>query len=170
MSAPVIEDSFATRSLGVEIAASSSIAEVHALLGSTSTGLSTARAAATIAETGPNVLRTRRARPWRVLGRQLKSPILVLLFVTAIVSVFLDEAANAIIIGVILAASIGLGFVNEFRAEREADALHDLVRHTAVVLRDGAPTRVDVTAITRGDVVLLSTGAWRRARAGILRC
>ena len=52
---------------------------------------------------------------------------------------FLGEGVNAVIIGVILAASIGLGFMNEFRAERAADALHDRIRHTAIVLRDGEP-------------------------------
>ena len=88
-----------------------------------------------------------------MLGRQLKNPILALLFVTAVVSVFLGEGANAIIIGVILAASIGLGFANEFRAERAADALHDRVRHTVVVVRDATPMNVDVTEIAPGDVV-----------------
>ena len=52
-------------------------------------------------------------------------------------SFFLGERIQAIIIGVILLASIGLGFVNEYRAERASAALHSLVRHTAVVRRDG---------------------------------
>jgi Mg2+-importing ATPase len=112
-----------------------------------------------LASIGPNALRAHRVRPWRVLGRQLKSPILLLLFVTAGISVFVGESTNAVIIGVILAASIGLGFVNEFRAERAADALHDQVRHLVVALRDGVPVEVDVTELVPGDVVRLSMGA-----------
>ncbi len=107
---------------------------------------------------GRNVLREHRARPWRVLGRQLKSPILILLFATAALSTVLGEAANAVIIAIILAASIGLGFVNEFRAERTADALHDTIRHTVVARRDDTLTEVDVTDLVPGDIVQLSTG------------
>ncbi|MEN2738718.1 magnesium-translocating P-type ATPase [Microbacterium sp. X-17] len=129
-----------------------------ARLAVTSAGLSTAEATARRAIAGSNVLRVHRARPWRVLGRQLKSPILILLFVTAAVSMFLGEAADAIIIGVILLASIGLGFVNEFRAELTADAMHDRIRHTVVVLRDGRPTVVDVTDLVPGDIVQLKVG------------
>jgi magnesium-transporting ATPase (P-type) len=53
---------------------------------------------------GPNSLRTHR--------------VLALLATTAVVSFFLGDRTLAIIIGVILVASIGLGFVNEYRAER----------------------------------------------------
>ncbi|MEO7060469.1 MAG: hypothetical protein ABI083_12165, partial [Lapillicoccus sp.] len=66
---------------------------------------------------------------------------------------------EAVIIGVILLASVGLGFTNEYRAERAASGLHDLLRHTALVLRDGVLTRVDVTDVVPGDVVHLSAGA-----------
>ena len=62
-------------------------------------------------------------------------------------------------IGVILLVSVGLGFSNEFRAERAAEALHSRVTHTAVVLRDGTAREVDVTALVPGDVVQLGLGA-----------
>lgn len=133
-------------------------------------GLSAAEAARRLADVGPNALRTHRARPWRVLGRQLKSPILLLLFVTAGVSLFLGEATNAVIIGVILLASIGLGFVNEFRAERAADTLHDQIRHTVVARRDGVDTEVDVTALVPGDIVRLALGAVVPADLRVLAC
>ena len=44
---------------------------------------------------------------------------------------------DAVIIAVILVASVGLGFVNEYRAERAAQALHTRIRHVVVVRRDG---------------------------------
>lgn len=127
-------------------------------LGTRAEGLSSAEAAQRLSALGENVLRVHRARPWRVLGRQLRSPILILLFVTAGISVFLGEAANAAIIAVILTTSIGLGFVNEFRAERAADALHVQIRHTVVAVRDGVPAEVDVTDLVPGDVVTLTMG------------
>lgn len=140
-------------------AATRSGAEVLAALRSSPSGLTAEEAATRRAATGPNALRPHRARGWAVLARQLRSPILLLLFATAVVSMFLGEAANAVIIGVILIASIGLGFANEYRAARTADALHDRLRHTAAVRRDGDPAAVDVTDLVPGDVVLLHTGS-----------
>ena len=73
-------------------------------------------------------------------------------------SYFLGDSKQAIIIGIILAASIGLGFVNEYRAERASAALHSGVHHTAVVCRDGHFTKVDVSALVPGDVIRLALG------------
>jgi len=103
-------------------------------------------------------VRDHKARVLGVLWRQLNSPLLALLAGTAVVSFFLGEHTNAVIIGMILAVSIGLGFVNEYRAERSAQALHARIRHTVTALRDGAPAAVDVTALVAGDVVRLQLG------------
>ena len=55
-------------------------------------------------------------RPW-----QLRSPLLFLLFATAVLSAVLGEQTNAIIIIVILFASVGLGSGNDYRAARAAN-------------------------------------------------
>jgi len=127
-------------------------------LGSSRAGLTAQEAAARLARNGPNAIRGHRARPWLVLLRQFRSPILLLLLVTSGVSALLGDQVDSWIIAIILLISVGLGFVNEFRAERSADALHDRLRHTAVVLRDGARESIDVTELVVGDVVLLSVG------------
>ncbi|MET1155697.1 cation-transporting P-type ATPase, partial [Arthrobacter sp.] len=133
--------------------------EVVERLGSNVEGLGNSEAARRLVELGPNALRTHKASGWSVLGRQLRSPILILLLVTAGLSLFLGDATNSIVIGVILLVSVGLGFSNEFRAERAAEALHSRVTHRAVVVRDGMPLEVDVTTLVPGDVVHLAIGA-----------
>lgn len=133
--------------------------EVLERLGSSVEGLSSSEAAQRLRELGPNAVRTHQASGWSVLGRQLRSPILILLLATAGLSLFLGDATNSIVIGVILLVSVGLGFSNEFRAERAAEALHSRVTHRAVVVRDGTPVEVNVTALVPGDVVHLAIGA-----------
>ena len=91
-------------------------------------------------------------------GTSCDSPLLGLLLVAATASYFVGEQGDAVIIGVIVVVSVGLGFVNEYRAEKAAAALHSQISHEAVVLRDGASGRVDVTALVPGDVVELSLG------------
>ncbi len=139
-------------------AATLGVSDVFARLGSGPEGLGKDEAARRLRVVGPNAVRSYRARPWPVLWSQLRSPLLLLLAITAVASAFLGQASDAVIIGVILAASIGLGFFNEYKAARTAEALHSSIRHHCLVLRDGHPRTVDVTELVPGDVVDLQLG------------
>ena len=121
-------------------------------------GLSSEAAATRLARVGPNSLRTHRVSAWAVLRRQLNNAVLALLAVTAVVSFFLGDPTQAIIIGIILVVSIGLGFLNEYRAERASAALHSSVHHNAVVRRDGRFVKIDVNGLVPGDVIALTLG------------
>ncbi|EFG76024.1 magnesium-importing ATPase [Mycobacterium parascrofulaceum ATCC BAA-614] len=138
--------------------AAASVDEVLRWLDSSAAGLSAAEAAARLARYGPNAVRTHRVNVLAVLGRQLRNAVLILLAGTAVVSYFLGDSMQAVIIFIILAASIGLGFVNEYRAERAAADLHASVHHNAVVRRDGKFVSLAVTALVPGDVIRLSLG------------
>ena len=108
---------------------------------------------------GPNSVSSHHARVWPVLWRQLRSPLLGLLVAAAVVSFFVGERSGALIIGAIVALSVGLGFVNEYRAEKAAEALHSEIRHEVVVIRDGESTSIDVTTLVPGDIVEIALGA-----------
>jgi Mg2+-importing ATPase len=145
--------------LSITDAAGLGTEQVLQQLVSSPSGLSDTASAARLAELGPNAVLSHRANGWLVLGRQFASPILILLLITAAVSLFLGDATNSIVIGVILLVSVGLGFTNEYRAERASEALHSRVAHRTVVLRDGAAQDQDVTVLVPGDVVHLNLGA-----------
>jgi P-type Mg2+ transporter len=121
-------------------------------------GLSASEVAARRQRYGPNAVRTHRVSALAVLGRQLRSALLGLLLVAAAVSFALGQRTDAVVIGLILAVSVGLGFANEYRAERAGAALHDRIRHEAVVLRDGQLSTVDVVDLVPGDVVRIELG------------
>ena len=93
-----------------------------------------------------------------MLCRQLNNAELALLAATAALSFFLGDSTQAVIIGIILLISIGLGFVNEYRAERATAALHSGIHHNAVVRRDGHFGRIEVNALVPGDVIRLEMG------------
>ncbi|OBH19127.1 magnesium-translocating P-type ATPase [Mycobacterium sp. E1715] len=138
--------------------AAAPVDEVLRSLDSSAAGLSSAEAAARLTRYGPNAVRTHRVNPLAVLGRQLRNAVLILLAGTAVVSYFLGDSMQAVIIGIILVASIGLGFINEYRAERAAADLHASVHHNAVVRRDGEFVTLAVTALVPGDVIRLALG------------
>jgi Mg2+-importing ATPase len=146
-------------SISVRVAGTRGADDVLAALGSRRAGLSADDAGARLARSGPNALRTHQVRVLAVLGSQLRSALLGLLFVSAAVSFAVGERSDAVIIAVILAASVGLGFVNELRAARASQALHSRIRHYATVRRDDRAITVDVTELVPGDVVELAMGA-----------
>ncbi len=141
-----------------EDVAAAPLAAVLDDLRTTTGGLSSSEAATRLARHGPNSLRTHRVSAWAVLRRQLNNAVLALLAGTAVVSFFLGDSTQAVIIGVILTVSVGLGFANEYRAERATAALHSRVRHNALVRRDGHFVKKDVNELVPGDVITLTLG------------
>lgn len=140
-------------------AATKSASDVLLEFGASATeGLPSDEVARRQTQWGPNAISTHRARLLPVLWHQLRSPLLVLLLVAAVASYFVGERSDAVIIGVIVALSVGLGFVNEYRAEKAAEALHSQIHHEAIVTRGGNATSVDVTALVPGDLVELRLG------------
>ena len=103
-------ESFAPAPVTASEAAGLRAADVLARLRSGPKGLAADEAARRLLATGPNAVRSYRARALPVLWSQLRSPLLLLLAVTAIASAFLGQASDAVIIGAILVASAGLGF------------------------------------------------------------
>jgi len=132
--------------------------DVLARLGSGPAGLSSAEAAQRLRRCGPNALGTHRVRPAAVLLRQVRNPILILLLGAALVSGLTGGGTNALIIAVIVALSVGLGFYNEYRAETAMAALRAQIRHEAEVRRDGQASQVPVLDLVPGDVVSLRIG------------
>ena len=63
-----------------------------------------------------------------------------------------------VVILAVIAMNVILAVTQERGAERALEALRDLNSPTCLVLRDGARTEVDTSAVVPGDVVLLKTG------------
>jgi Mg2+-importing ATPase len=123
-------------------------------------GLSAADAAERLREYGPNQVRERGrlTRP-RVLLNQLRNPLLLVLVFAALASAMTGEWVDAVIVVVIVLATVGIGFAREYHAETAAAALQARVRTRARVLRDGHAVAVPTEEVVPGDVMLLSAGS-----------
>ncbi len=133
-------------------------AELQSTLGTPNAGLTSQEAAQRLTRDGANWVPTHRASAAHVLWGQVKSPLLMLLAVAAILSMATGDVGDATIILVILAASVSLGFWNEYKAQRTADSLQDRITHTTVVVRDGVQKEIEVSHVVRGDIVRVSLG------------
>ncbi|MCC7020802.1 MAG: cation-translocating P-type ATPase [Ardenticatenales bacterium] len=123
-------------------------------------GLSDAEADRRRSAHGPNALVERAGvSPWRILGTQLKGPMVLVLVVAAVVSIVLGDAADAVAIGAIIVLNTALGFAQEYRAERAMAALKQLAVSVVRVRRDGVVAERPAVELVPGDVVLLEAGA-----------
>ncbi|MCI0397944.1 MAG: cation-translocating P-type ATPase [Chloroflexi bacterium] len=123
------------------------------------TGLTSTEAARRLLEYGPNELQeTQRASPWRLLLEQFKNILVLILLIAVGLSAFLGHGVEAIAIAVIVLFAVGLGFVQEYRAERAIEALRQMAAPTATVLRDGEEVEIPARDLVPGDVILLHAG------------
>src|SRR5262245_8182734 len=124
-----------------------------------SSGLTSADAAQRLAQYGPNDPgRQHGRRGWLVLASQFTNRLVLLLLIAAILSLFLGERIEAVVILAILAVNALLGVCQEYRAERALGALRRLITHTARVRRDGTNLQIPATELVPGDLVLLQIG------------
>lgn len=94
----------------------------------------------------------------RVLLRQFKGPLVLILLAGALLSLALREWTEAMLIGLIVLVSAGLGFWQELGATRAVEALRNRWAVTARVLRDGRPVALVASQVVPGDVVELRAG------------
>lgn len=93
-----------------------------------------------------------------LLLRQFKSPITILLIASALLSYFLGERTDAMIILAIVAVSALLGFYQEAGAAGALSRLLQLVQVTTTALRDGDEKSIPVNQIVPGDIISLRAG------------
>jgi magnesium-transporting ATPase (P-type) len=133
--------------------------EALARAGSGRDGLDAAEAARRLAADGPNLLpRATGDGPWRILLRQVDSPLIMVLIGSAVVAALLGERTDAAVVGAVVVINTIIGFFQEYRAGRAIEALSSLVPENAAVLRGGARSVVPVAELVRGDLVVLASG------------
>jgi Ca2+-transporting ATPase len=96
--------------------------------------------------------------PWRVLVRQFTGLLVVMLMLAAGIAAALGETVDALAIAAVVLLNAGLGFVQEWRAERAIEALRAMLTPHAVVVRDGVETTIPARELLPGDLVLLAEG------------
>ncbi|MBI3430087.1 MAG: magnesium-translocating P-type ATPase [Actinobacteria bacterium] len=124
-----------------------------------SVGLTSIEAKALLAQYGPNSIDTATQNSKiRLLLRQFKSPIILILFAATIVSIFVGEITDGVIILAIIIPSGLLGFWQENRAGKTMQTLMRRVQVYVEVVRDGAEIKLPIMEIVVGDLVLLRIG------------
>lgn len=122
-------------------------------------GLSSDEAKKRLAEYGPNELVEDSGKTFleRVLA-QFMDPLIYVLMAAGVISVFLGEAADAMIIAAVVLLNGTVGLIQEGKAQKALDALKKMTRLKAVVRRDGMDQEIDAAELVPGDLVILDAG------------
>jgi len=133
--------------------------DVFEKLGSSEKGLSAKEAAERLRKYGPNALKKKEAvSPFTLFINQFRNPLIYLLLVASIASFFVGESFDSIMIMAIVVLNAGLGFQQDWKAEKAIEALNSMFQKKARVLRDGHDRLLSSTELVPGDVVLLEAG------------
>ena len=108
---------------------------------------------------GLNVLpKKKKDSVFKIILRELLNPIVLLLIVTVVFSLIIGEVVDACAIIFIILIDLILGTFQEWKAEKTAESLQELIKDKVRVIRNGEETEVDSEELTIGDIILLESG------------
>ncbi len=135
------------------------VEDVLTRLKTSQSGLSSQEVKDRLATYGPNELAEKQKRTGLVeILYHLRNPLVLILLIAAILSGFIGETTDAIIILFIVLLSIVLDVYQESKAQNAAEALKERVTTKATVQRDGAKQDIKISEIVPGDLVYLIAG------------
>ncbi|MGZ8982640.1 MAG: magnesium-translocating P-type ATPase [Methylotenera sp.] len=122
-------------------------------------GLTSAEAELRLAQFGPNIISSKKKRSLllQFLSR-FRNPLVILLLVASLLSAFTADIVSMVVIISMVVLSVTLDFMQEYRAERAAEALRRSVAVRASVFRGQQLVECHVEQLVPGDVVQLSAG------------
>ena len=124
-------------------------------------GLSEQEAAARLRDQGKNeLLKKKKETVFQMFLEQFQDPMVIILIIGAIVSIFLKEYIDASIILTVIILNAIIGVVQEFKAEKAIDALEKLSTPKAFVVREGFLKEIDSKELVVGDLVELEVGGY----------
>jgi len=122
-------------------------------------GLSDEKVTSRLKSDGHNSLqKLKDVSPFSILIRQFANFFIAILFVAAVISYYVDGLNQALILVVIIAINVSLGFFQEYKAEKALSELKNNFKIKTKVWRDNKIDTINSEEIVRGDIVLLEAG------------
>lgn len=133
--------------------------EVSARLATGAAGLSEAQVSERRREFGRNTLPGKKIPTLGVIFlHQFLSPLIYILLAAGVVSILIGEMTDAAFVLAVILLNAGIGSYQEWKAEKSAAALQQLLTVLARVNREGVERRIPAEELVPGDVVLLESG------------
>ncbi len=138
---------------------SKKVEEVLAELKTSLSGLTSQEAQKRLSEHGFNELQEKKEETLlQMFIDQFKDFMIVILIIAAVISAFVGEFTDAIVIVAIVVLNALLGVIQENRANKALKALKKMTKPNAKVIRDGKVQVIPTRELVPGDIVVLEAG------------
>jgi Ca2+-transporting ATPase len=104
----------------------------------------------------------------KLLLKQFKSLLVVILVIAAVISYFADHVIDTYVILAVVLINALIGFVQEIKAEQAVSSLRKMIVQRARVLRDGEEVTIPARELVPGDIIILEEGESIPADARII--
>jgi len=94
----------------------------------------------------------------KVFLNQFLSPIVLILLVAALVSLIIGEFIDTIFVVLVVLMDAILGTIQEWKAEKNASHLQNLIKVNSTVKRNNEKLSIDSEDLTIGDIVIVEPG------------
>ncbi|MFC1720900.1 cation-translocating P-type ATPase [Patescibacteria group bacterium] len=132
-------------------------------------GLSQEEARSRLAIQGPNIFTEEDRKVFLdIFFTQIKSPLVFVLVLTGLATLFLHEYLDAIVIAIALLINMVIGVVQEKRADSAFEKLKKSQQKYTTVLRDGKKTLILSENLVVGDIVIVEAGSFVPADARVI--
>ena len=107
---------------------------------------------------------------FKIFFSQFCNSITIIMILACILSFYVNEVVDALAIIFIILIDAIMGTIQEWKANKSADALASMIKVKSTVIRNGKEIVVDASELTIGDIVLLESGVKISADARIISC
>jgi P-type Ca2+ transporter type 2C len=129
-----------------------------------SLGLSEEEATARLHLYGPNALQGKKPKSiFRMFLAQLKDWLIYVLFAAVIITIFMGEYVDAVIIVLVIIINAVLGVAQEVKAGKAIEALQKMSSPKALVRRGGEVKEIESGKVVPGDILILDAGRFAAA-------
>jgi len=132
-------------------------------------GLSAEEAKARLEKYGPNtLLAKKRKNIFQLFVAQLREWLIYILFAAVVITLFMGEYIDAIIIILVIITNAVLGVIQEVKAGKAIEALQKMSFPKAVVRRNSEVMEVNSGDVVPGDILILDTGRYIAADSRVI--
>lgn len=134
-------------------------------------GLDDAAVRERLAAHGKNLIETTGKKTiWQMLLRQLTDFMILVLIAAAVVSGFVGDVTDMVVILAIVVINAVVGLIQEWRAEKALEALQEIAASHALVRRNNDTGDIAAADLVPGDVVILEAGNVIPADVRFIKC
>ena len=94
----------------------------------------------------------------KIFLRQLKDPMIYILMVAIVISFFLKEYSDAIVIIIVVLINALIGTFQEIKTEKALEMLKKMSSHKCYVIRNGEKLEIETSELVKGDLICVESG------------